>query len=58
VVPKTAIRALSSWQREALIHTHDQVIVIRNVAALRQHAGCNDCLYDCSVFDSPPPVVT
>ncbi len=54
VALETAIRALSPWQKQGVIRTHDRVIEIHDIAALRRFAGCDACLFDCSVFGPPP----
>lgn len=57
VALETAIRALSPWERHGLIRTHDRMIEIHDIAALRLVAGCDACLFDCSVFGPPPEAV-
>lgn len=59
VTVETAIRAVSRWRAGGLLSTEDHEVEIHDLPGLRQVAGCDQCLYDCSVFgpslDSLPP---
>ena len=57
VALETAIRALSPWQQDGVIRTHDRMIEIHDMSALREFAGCDACLFDCSVFGPQPGAV-
>jgi CRP-like cAMP-binding protein len=50
VTLETAIRVLSEYQREGLVHTKSQIIEILDLNRLGEHAGCGECQFDCSVF--------
>lgn len=54
VTLETAIRAISQWRREGLLETQDQMIEIYDLPGLQQRAGCDGCLFDCSVFGPTP----
>ncbi|MCC6383043.1 MAG: Crp/Fnr family transcriptional regulator [Dehalococcoidia bacterium] len=50
VTLETAIRVLSSFQRQGIIRTQAQIIEIVAPDGLVEPAGCDDCQFDCTVF--------
>lgn len=50
VTLETAIRVLSSLQRQGIIRTQAQIIEIAVPDGLMEPAGCDDCQFDCTVF--------
>lgn len=57
VTVETAVRTLSGWRRDGLVATERGSVVITDVSGLRERAGCEPCLHDCSVFDARPSSV-
>ncbi len=47
---ETAVRTMSEWRRRGIVGSLDQRIAIHDLDALKGQAGCEECLYDCSVF--------
>jgi CRP-like cAMP-binding protein len=50
VALETAIRTLGDWKREGIIDTVGRMVDIRDVTGMQAVAGCDECLFDCSVF--------
>ncbi len=53
VALESAIRTLGDWKREAIIDTVARMVDIRDVTGMQAVAGCDECLFDCSVFGPP-----
>jgi CRP-like cAMP-binding protein len=53
VALETAIRTLSGLKRAGLIDTVARMVDIRDVSGMETVAGCDQCLFDCSVFGAP-----
>ena len=53
---ETVIRILSDMTRQGILRTRNQFIEITDIEGLRVPTACDECQFDCSVFESPAPL--
>jgi CRP-like cAMP-binding protein len=58
VALETSVRIMSGYERDGLIKTAAQRVLITDLEALRQVAGCDACLLQCQVYERALPVRT
>jgi CRP/FNR family transcriptional regulator, cyclic AMP receptor protein len=53
VTIETSIRVISELQRQGIIRTQNQIIEILDLVSLQAPTSCEECQFDCSVFEEP-----
>jgi len=55
VTIETSIRVISDLQRQGVIRTQNQILEILDIDSLSAASRCEECQFDCSVFQEFPP---